>query len=561
MSVVDLEVQKEKASPMDSARPKDQNKSPSIFVSRDVWIATIGGLFIWAAFPPVGFSWLAWIAPGFWIFLARDPAQLKDRPLRKLYYVGFLHWLMMVQWVRLPHWSAFFGWLVLAGYLAIYVPTFVLTTRAMIRSLKMPSILAAPIAWVAVELLRGYMATGFSLMLLAHSQVQFVSLIQISDIFGAYGVSFVLVFVAACIERSVSTALGNKPNKLRTALPLCCASLIVVSCLAYGHWKLQHKPQAGSDNALRIALIQGVFDTIFDDDAERSYQAFDDYARLSQEIVVKDDIDLVIWPESMFSNRVPLVSLEEPVKLPEELTMERIQEIQALGVSDRQILATSLDCRLLVGSSREHLQGNKSDRYNAALWIDRDGNVESFYDKRHPVMFGEYVPFGDLFPFLYNFTPMGQGLTAGTESVIFEDRGIRLMPLICFENTVPHLVRKQIREQHAKEKMPDALVTITNDGWFWGSSLLDVHLACGVFRAVETRRPMLIAANTGFSAWISSQGKIKHQGARRQESIIAETLTEHRDSPSFYLNWGDLSAGICLLISVFGCLLHWKRSS
>jgi len=75
-----------------------------------------------------------------------------------------------------------------------------------------------------------------------------------------------------------------------------------------------------------------------------------------------------------------------------------------------------------------------------------------------------------------------------------------------------HVIRSQINTLAAEGKEPDVLVNLTNDGWFWGSSELDLHLACGVFRAVECRKPFLIAANTGFSAWIDSDGRIQQQG-------------------------------------------------
>jgi apolipoprotein N-acyltransferase len=100
----------------------------------------------------------------------------------------------------------------------------------------------------------------------------------------------------------------------------------------------------------------------------------------------------------------------------------------------------------------------------------------------------------------------------------------------------------------AEGQEPDILVNLTNDGWFWGSSELDMHLACGVFRAVECRKPFLIAANTGFSAWIDSDGRIQQQGPRRAKQVlIAEPrLDEHRRS--WYLEHGDWFAGACLLL-------------
>ena len=101
-------------------------------------------------------------------------------------------------------------------------------------------------------------------------------------------------------------------------------------------------------------------------------------------------------------------------------------------------------------------------------------------------------------------------------------------------------------ELRAKGEEPQVLVNLTNDGWFWGSAELDMHLACAVFRAVECRKPFLIAANTGFSAVIDSDGRIVKQGPRRDTDVLVERIElDNRHSP--YLAIGDLPAGLCLL--------------
>ncbi len=159
------------------------------------------------------------------------------------------------------------------------------------------------------------------------------------------------------------------------------------------------------------------------------------------------------------------------------------------------------------------------------------------------------MPLGGMLPWLYQLTPMPSGLTPGEQPRSFEVDGVRVCPNICFENTVPHLIRRQVRWLTAAGDPPDVLVTITNDGWFWGSSLLDVHLTCGVFRAIELRRPMLIAANTGFSATIDATGRVQNQGPRRAEAVLVSELST-RPWSSGYLTIGDSFAGICLVVTL-----------
>ena len=160
-------------------------------------------------------------------------------------------------------------------------------------------------------------------------------------------------------------------------------------------------------------------------------------------------------------------------------------------------------------------------------------------------MFGEYIPFADRLTWLYSLSPLAMATTPGVQPAAFQVRDVRIAPNICYESVLPHLIRGQINALAAKGKEPDVLVNLTNDGWFWGSSELDQHLACAVFRAVEFRKPFLIAANTGFSAWIDADGRIIEQGPRRAPAtILANVRIDHRKS--WYLYYGDWPAGVCL---------------
>src|SRR4029077_9251571 len=132
----------------------------------------------------------------------------------------------------------------------------------------------------------------------------------------------------------------------------------------------------------------------------------------------------------------------------------------------------------------------------------------------------EYIPFADWIPFLYQVTPLTGGLTSGTKGVSQKLGDVRYAPDICYETVIPHLIRRQVLQLREQDEEPDVLVNITNDGWFRGSSELDMHLACGVFRAIEMRKPLVIAANTGYSASIDSDGGIVDQGPRRQPAVL-----------------------------------------
>ena len=123
-----------------------------------------------------------------------------------------------------------------------------------------------------------------------------------------------------------------------------------------------------------------------------------------------------------------------------------------------------------------------------------------------------------------------------------------LVPDICYESVLSHVIRRQVNTLRQQGRNPEILVNVTNDGWFWGSSELEMHLACGVFRAVECRMPLLIAANTGISAWIDGDGRLRARAPlHATDSILAEVRVDSRGS--FYFRHGDILAGICLVAS------------
>ena len=176
--------------------------------------------------------------------------------------------------------------------------------------------------------------------------------------------------------------------------------------------------------------------------------------------------------------------------------------------------AVTFERPMIVGVDREHYGARGREVFNSAVLITPDGRWfqrppdRYFYDKTHLVPFGEYMPFANWFPWLQYLSPLGSGSSASDRPACFVVKNINLVPNICYESTLPHVIRNQLAALRQEGVEPQILVNVTNDGWFWGSSELEMHLACGVFRTVENRRPMVIAANTGISASIDGNGSI-----------------------------------------------------
>jgi apolipoprotein N-acyltransferase len=361
------------------------------------------------------------------------------------------------------------------------------------------------------------------------------ALIQISDLGGAYAVSFVLVAAAACVARLLPW--DGRRGAIWPVLPLVA---LVLGTWSYGHWRMAQDARRPGP---KVALIQGSVDIAMKMDPTQSHKIFDEYFKLSREArTAEPNLDLVVWPETMF--RFPWFTFSSDFRPPAD-AVRTAADVERESRDALRYAARILQVPALLGIDTLHQTATREAHYNSAMFIDAEGQPLGRYDKCHRVAFGEYVPLADRFPALYRLTPLPGGLDAGEQASCVQLGNFRYAPNICFETTVPHLLRSQVLELRQREQEPDVLVNLTNDGWFWGSSELDLHLACGVFRAIECRKPLLVAANTGFSASIDSDGQILAQGGRRKsEFLIANPRIDLRGS--WYLDHGDWPAGMCL---------------
>lgn len=506
-----------------------------------------------------------------WLRLIQLPVLPGKRPYLAIWLAGLIHWAALMQGIRLAHPALYLGWISLSGYLAVYLILFVGLTRVAVHRLGISIVWAAPIVWTGLELVRGHALTGFSLALLGHVLYRQVTLIQIADIAGAYAVSFLIMFVAAAVARTYqgwqhpSTAAGV----VGRSWPLAAAAALVLACVAYGQItlrKVDTRSEADLQQVVQVnaALIQDSFDTIFQFDPQREREIFASYLQLSREAVLqRPDLDLIVWPESVYSGTLGELLAEPPLIAPPDASMtddqfrNTVQAWQAAVDEKNRDVATSLNALarppaassdgiwLIAGTDSQRFAAGDVERFNSTLLIDPQGNVAARYFKMHLVMFGEYIPFGRLIPWLYQITPITTGFTPGDRPVPFVTPQATIAPSICFESTVPHLIRHQVAALRRQGNSPDLLVNVTNDGWFWGSSVLDHHLACGVFRAIENRLPFLVAANTGLSASIGQDGRIDQLGPRQDRAVL---FTRARSVPwtNWYAWWGDIPAGFCL---------------
>lgn len=565
------------------------------------WLLSgLTAVLMWASFTPLDFGPLGWVCLIPLLLLVRIPRKTRLM-YTAIYCSGFLFTLSSFQWMRLGDPSMYVAWVALAIYVACYFPLFVLLTRTAVHRFHVPLPAAAPLMWVGLEYMRAYLLTGFSWYYIGHTQYRWIELIQISDITGAYGVSFLVVMLAACfadllpasiMKRFKLLPVNQSPEEqqldqigLKQIVQTAVCLSLFFAVLGYGYVR---RSQAAFEEGPRTALIQGNFPTSVKHDPN-AWRSMYLKHQILMGAAVRYQPDLIIWPETMF--RWPLIESngktnQELQTIAPEVPLDKWNEPSVRKALSN--MSKEANAALVIGLDTIAAGDTKVDHFNSAVFVRPDYGIVSRYDKIHRVPFGEYLPLRDTLPFLQYFTPYGAafGIEPGKSAANFEFQDWNFSPVICFEDTVPHLVRSVVNQSSAAgstEKPIDCLVNLTNDGWFHGSSELDQHLITAAFRCVENRTPMVRAVNTGISAVIDGDGMIVEPDVfidgdnkgrtsfvnpktgrwnKSMNAVVIDTIPLDNRT-SLYTKYGDWFAGTCCFFTLFVffmALLTFKRT-
>jgi apolipoprotein N-acyltransferase len=505
-------------------------------------------------------------------------------------------WLMLLQGIRMAFWPLTAGWIALSLYLAVYFPLSLGIARTLHRTYRFPLALASAVGWTTCELLRSYVITGFACCALAHSQTPWPVVLQIASHLGGYGVGFMMMLSAAWLV-SVILSMSKRKESLDEPTTWLVASahglsrnmIFVWLILSYVGWESRRNylQQIAPIKPLgRILLVQDHMPTMFDatkESIEQGWLSYENTTHKAIESIRKEAlqvgkpdqgrVDLVVWPESVYSGFAPTMFWDRGQEVPPALQMDRDQldityeNLDRANAMKLRRLRSGLGSPppdLLMGTDVIEIRGGAMDRYNSALWIDHSqGSIDSqeldFYAKSHLVMFGEYIPVLSWFPSIMQKIGLA-ALSSGTEPKAWElSSGRRMMTNVCFEDTVPHLMRWQVNRLTDLGKAPDVMVNISNDGWFRGSSILDHHLNSAILASVENRIPVLIASNTGITAWIDGDGRVVKRLPKMESGwILAEPTPDGRKG--YWSLWGDWPAKFVAFIGLFPAFLSLRRA-
>jgi len=521
---------------------------------------TVTMALLWLSMPGPGRGiWsVAWVAfvPMVWLIHSQT---LPHKLLRQVWVASLLFWLLTLHFVRLPIWLLWFGWFALAAYLSIFLPLFVSISRTLVHRFRIPTVIAVPIVFTGLEWIRVNFLTGFGLACVSHSQYRNPASMQIAEFFGAYGITFAITLFAAAV--GVASSFSWKRLGSATTIPhrMFFATLAVVmlgSVLGFGSYRLANdsdlRKTAEAHKHLKVAIIQSSIDTVLKPKtAEQTQNEFLSRCDLTHSArLIAGKLDLIVWPESAFPYGQVLSDVDETY------TAEFFRERQAMAWE----AATGYPAQfgdavpLLVGSSTTDPANEES--YNSALLFDETGQVSVAYHKNHLVMFGEYFPLVQSIPFVKEFVKGFSNWNAGENSKRMEIGEVSVAPNICFESTVPHFICQQINSlEKAAGAEVDVMVNVTNDGWFFGTSCLDLHFACNVLRAVEMRKPMLVSANTGLSGHVDEFGRHVQVGPRRKEAELICDVRVPFPKTTIYRKWGAWVPFVFGWITILGGVL------
>lgn len=511
------------------------------------------GLMVAALFPPFSISHFAWICmiPLLIALWSIDGKNRAKKGFLMGYAAGAVSFGIQVSWLSTVSWL---GPIVLAGYLAVYWGIFGAfaaslgnpwhqtngVTETPARSLFNAFTHAAIFA--GLEVARSWVFTGFGWNGLGVAFHETLAISQVADLLGVAGLTLMLVFFQAVIvqcARRLSRAASQGIRRPRWDFTVTAVAVGIL--LTYGIVRISTE-NAKPSVTLKTLLVQiniphegarvlWPAEQVHMAYEEETLEALDKLADLDeknlQEAMQKSaegEIELntpdwVLWPETALNGR--LLSTDDGQYGSYIENINTISRVRAPGGNFKLIYgAVEIE-----GEAHEDglYQKENARIYNSIVIETPSGDLQTFR-KHHLVIFGETIPLLDTFPFLQTIYEQQSGqkyygsFSAGESLDPLETdlRGqtIQIIPSVCFEDTVPRLTRKFVRNA------PQIIVNLTNDGWFKTSPAAAQHFANARFRAIELRRPMLRCANTGVSAAISTVGSTVHPKTGKNQVIL-----------------------------------------
>jgi len=509
--------------------------------------AIASGLLLTASFPDLGYSWIAWFALFPLLFTAGNLCP--RHALLVGFIAGFSHYTTLIYWListmsdygHVPVPICIILLFLLSGYLSLYIALFTFTLSRF-RPVNASYLLLVPVLWVALEYLRTFLFTGFPWELLGHSQYNILPIIQLSDITGVYGISFLIALVNAAVlltglfltgkDKHGSPLISKTTAFTSMGITILCLSLVIF----YGYFRINKMDHLKSvAKKKKIAVVQGNVDQSLKWEASFQLETIDKYLRLSF-ASGKDKPELIVWPETA----TPFYFLHRYEK---KLSSMVQQGIKQAGVW------------FLIGSPANVVENETELYLNSAYLMDPEGREVGRYDKVHLVPYGEYIPLRKLFPFVDKLVYGIGDFSSGKKGTTVSWNDVKLGVQICFEVIFPGLSRAAVKNG------ADILINITNDAWFGRTAAPYQHLSMTIFRAVENRKALVRCANTGISCFVGPSGRIFSPTPLYSDEVVTREVPVMKTEPTLYTRYGDFFAILCTVTAFLLLSLQYFKNS
>lgn len=533
---------------------------------KDLSLLTLGACLYTLASPPYDQSWAGWVAlaPLFLVARKATPGRAFAAGLLfgVLFCFGIAYWVSFAVSAYFPlpfpldllctiaSYSVFIG--AYTGLATTLASLLMRCHRPLLRWIGVPA------SWVIGEFARSTFFSGFSWELLGYTQYRHLALIQIADLTGVYGVSFLLAFSGYTIAELWSYAFSQHGQRAtgngqradfglrtldlgpqRSALSPqpspwpAVASLVTLAAatLMYGVFRLTEPPRQPETSPITLALVKGNVPSAQRWQRLHYASTLLAYGKVSRQGMTRTQADLIVWPEFALGF---YLDKEPPLRVVlNQLTQQ-------------------LNAPLLLGAPRGEETSNGRRFYNSAYLLAPGGAILDVYDKVRLLPFAEAWP--SFLPTLLEQRPEAPtDFTAGDRFTIFSLPKGKFGVLICYEATYPALARRLVHEG------AHFLVNISNDTWLTGEAASAQHFSMVVFRAVENRRGIARVATAGVSGFIDPFGRPSQRSTLPEGSVLGEVLPQHE--LTIYTRYGDWFVYSCIGFTLFAMLFTRLQSS
>ncbi len=495
-------------------------------------LAALSGLLYVAAFPGFDQFYLAFIA-----FVPVGLAARDASPRRALLLGGVMGlvshliaytWLihMLQVFAYLPYPVAVLGWVLVCAGQGLSYGVGLALSQWLRRRTGWPYSFTLAVGLTVMDLCYPLVFPSY----IANTMAGAVWLMQTADLFGVLGITALLGAINGAV---LDAAIARREGRALPVRTLATVGALTLAAVGYGAWRTaQVDAEASAAAKLKVGLVQANFGGF--NNLHARQQSLIEHLRMTRELSARG-LDLVVWPEGALDAQIwPTTNVRQEI----------------LGGTEQA---------LLFGALRIEDNPATGQRlpYNAAFVADKTGQVRGSYDKTELLVFGEYIPGGDLFPKLYewieNASHWGRGQS--TAPLVLGDW--KLGTFICYEDIIPRHVQKIMAPRDGAR--PDVMVNITNDSWYGRFKEQAEHLALARFRAVEHHRALVRSTNTGISAFVDPAGRVVSQTPMfRPATLVGEV--PRMAGTTLYEIVGDVIGYVAVALLAIGFVLGRRRS-